>query len=74
MKFHHRFAHLLFSLLMSMIVACIVTLLLTVVNFGYQGFFLHWMRSFSIAWPIAFISVLLISPRVHSLVKRLTSH
>jgi len=74
MKFHHRFAHLLFSLLMSMIVACIVTLILTLVNFGYQNLIAHWARSFMIAWPIAFISVLLISPRVHSMVKRLTSH
>jgi hypothetical protein len=74
MKFHHRFAHLLFSLLMSMIVALIVTAVLTAVNFGWQVFFAKWMHNFMVAWPIAFISVLLISPRVHRLVKWLTAH
>jgi len=74
MKFHHRLAHLLFSLLMSMIVACIVTFVLTVVNFGFQDFLLHWARSFVIAWTIAFLSVLVISPQVHRLVKWLTAH
>ena len=73
MKFHHRFAHLLFSLLMSMIVAFIVTGVLADVNFGYRSLIAHWARSFMIAWPIAFISVLLISPRVHRLVKWLTA-
>jgi hypothetical protein len=72
MKFHHRYAHLLFSLLMSMIVAFIVTGVLAAVNFSHQDFVLNWARNFSIAWPIAFFAVLLISPRVHKLVKWLT--
>jgi len=73
MKLHHRFAHLLFSLLMSMIVAFIVTGVLADVNFGYRNLIANWAHSFVIAWPIAFISVLLISPRVHRLVKWLTA-
>ena len=73
MKVHHRFAHLLFSLLMSMIVAFIVTGVLAEVNFVRQDFVLAWARNFAIAWPIAFLSVLLISPRVHRLVKWLTA-
>ena len=72
MKFHHRFAHLLFSLLMSMIVAFIVTGVLTAFNFGMQDFFTKWLHNFMVAWPIAFFAVLLISPRVHKLVKWLT--
>ena len=74
MKFHHRFAHLLFSLLMSMIVAFIVTFVLTVVNFGFRNFIANWAHSFVIAWTIAFLSVLVISPQVHRLVKWLTAH
>ncbi len=74
MKYHHRFAHLLFSLLMSMIVAFIVTGVLTAVNHGLQDLFANWMHSFMIAWPIAFLSVLLISPQVHRLVKWLMPH
>jgi hypothetical protein len=74
MKFHHRYAHLLFSLLMSMIVAFIVTFVLTAVNHGYQDFIANWAHSFVIAWTIAFAAVLIISPRVHKLVKWLTAH
>ena len=73
MIIHHRHAHPLFSLLMSMVVAFIVTFVLSAVNFGSRDFFLHWARSFMIAWPIAFISVLVISPLVHRLVKWLTA-
>ena len=73
MIIHHRHAHPLFSLLMSMIVAFIVTAVLTDVNFGFQNFIANWARSFLIAWPIAFFAVLMISPRVHKLVKWLTA-
>ena len=73
MIIHHRHAHPIFSLLMSMIVAFIVTGVLAAVNFSRQDFVLAWARNFGIAWPIAFLSVLLISPRVHRLVKWLTA-
>lgn len=56
-----------------MIVAGIVTCVLTAVNFGSQDFGFHWAKSFIIAWPIAFLAVYFISPRIHRLVKRLAT-
>jgi len=73
MKLSARHTHLLFSLITSMIVACIVTFVLTVVNHGFQNFFMSWERSFVVAWMAAFPSVLLIAPRVRKLVQRLTA-
>jgi hypothetical protein len=73
MKIHPRHSHLLFSLTTSMIVAGIVTCVLTAVNFGYTDFVWHWSKSFLIAWPIAFLAVFFISPRIHRLIKRIAA-
>jgi len=71
MKINPKYSHLVFSLITSMIVAGIVTCVLTAVNLGYDDFMRHWEHSFIIAWAIAFVSVLIISPRIHRLVKRM---
>ena len=58
------------SLSMAFIMTCIVTFL----NTGYDsGFVQRWMHAFIIAWPMAFICILILARRVRSLVNHLTS-
>lgn len=58
---------------MSMFVALIVTFVLTLANHGFEGFIGSWTHSFLIAWAIAFVSVLIVAPRVRRLVQWLTA-
>jgi hypothetical protein len=71
MKINPDYSHLAFSLITSMITVGMVTFVLTEVNLGWSNFMLNWGRNFLIAWVIAFLSVLFISPRVHRFVKRM---
>lgn len=73
MKIPARHAHLAFSGLMSLM-ALVMSGIITAVNRGLDaGYPLAWMKSFGLAWPIAFVLVLLLAPRVRALIARITA-
>jgi hypothetical protein len=73
-KFAPRHAGFLFAFLMSVLMAFIMTCLVTWINTGSApGFFARWGRAFVIAWPIAFICILILAGRVRRLVSFLTA-
>ncbi len=57
------------SLLMAFIMSGVLTALFAGIN---KQFFSHWMSAFIHAWPVAFPSVLLVSPIVRKVVVALT--
>lgn len=66
-----RFAPLVFALLMSIYMVTAMTFVITWVNTGMtEGFALRWFRAFYIAWPIAFILIMLGAPRLQKLVAK----
>lgn len=63
---------ILFGLLMSGCMALLMSGIMTYINVGIDQFFLsHWMHAWIIAYPIAFISVLVFSPVITKIVNRL---
>jgi len=66
-----RFAPLVFALLMSIYMVTAMTFVITWVNTGMtEGFALRWFRAFYIAWPIAFILIMLGGPPLQKLVAK----
>lgn len=66
-----RFAPLAFAILMSIYMVTAMTFVITWVNTGMtDGFALRWFRAFYIAWPIAFILIMLGAPRLQKLVAK----
>jgi fructose-specific phosphotransferase system IIC component len=73
MKINPKYSNLLFAFIMSVVMALIMSGILTAIFTGFLGdYFGRWLRAFSYAWPIAFPSILLISPVVRRLVTKLT--
>lgn len=65
-----RFAPLVFAILMSFYMVSGMTFVITWVNTGLGGdFLLRWGKAFMIAWPVAFILVLIGAPRIRKLVE-----
>jgi hypothetical protein len=59
---------------MSFLMALVMSGIITAVNRGLDaGYPLAWMKSFGLAWPIAFVLVLLLAPRVRALIARITA-
>ncbi len=57
-----------FAILMSAIMTLIMTLWVSMLNLGFSPDFLwKWARAFVMAWPVAFLSVLMIAPRVQKI-------
>lgn len=72
MSISPRYAPLTFAVLMSIYMVTLMTFVITWVNTGLDGDFLsRWWRAFYIAWPIAFVLILLGAPRLQRLVGRL---
>jgi hypothetical protein len=60
-----RYAPVCFALIMSCLMAFIMSGLITIINTGIDGAVLYrWLKGFAIAWPIAFVLVLLLAPLV----------
>jgi len=58
-----------FALIMGIITTGIISLTLISINFGYSGVFLKiWLKSWGIAYMVAIPAILIISPRVQTLV------
>lgn len=64
---------IVFAFLMSCCMAALVSAIVTAVNTGTAtGFFSRWMSSYFIAWPVAFVSLLILKDIVLKLAARLT--
>jgi len=56
-------AHCIYCLMMSITMTGCVSAIVTAVNLGLSGIFLeHWFYSWSIAFPVGFVLLLLVSP------------
>ena len=74
MKIPRRHAPLLFGAILSALMTATVSAFVLIVNTGYHdGFFAQWAKSYAITWPVAFVTVTLLAPRVRRWVERLTS-
>lgn len=72
MLFPPRMARYVFSFIMSIYMVSIMTFVITLVNTGMDSAFAgRWWRAFYIAWPIAFILILVGAPRLQAFAARL---
>lgn len=72
MIFSARYQCLVFTLLMSVYMVSIMTFVITLVNTGMvDGFLLRWMKAFVVAWPVAFVLILVGAPRLQKLANKL---
>lgn len=72
MLFPARHARYVFSFIMSVYMVTIMTFVITLVNTGMDADFIsRWWRAFYIAWPIAFILILVGAPRLQTLAGKL---
>ena len=70
-KLPAKYASLLFAFLMSLLMCGVMTICITVINTGTApGFWARWLHAFVLAWPLAFVCVLLFAP----LVRRIVAH
>jgi hypothetical protein len=73
MKIPRRYKNVVFAALMSFLTGLIVSGILTALHVGLGNQFInHWLTNFIGAWPIIFISIWLIAPRVLRFVDCLT--
>jgi hypothetical protein len=69
-----RYAPVLFALLMSISLSGLMAFVITAINTGFDtGFFARWLRSYALAWSMAFPLVTVAAPRVRRLVDRITN-
>lgn len=75
MRIPVRFAPLLFGALLSAAMVAIVSAFVLATSQGiHPGFLARWAKSCATTWPVAFVAVTLLAPRVRQLVSRLTVH
>ena len=68
-----RYAPVLFGALLSVIMVAIVSAFVLATTQGVDpGFLGKWVRSCATTWPVAFVTVTLVAPRVRQVVGRLT--
>lgn len=74
MRIPSSLAPLLFGGLLSAIMVCVVSAVVLLFNHGLtQDFLSCWFRSFTVTWPVAFPTVLVVAPMVRGVVDRLTA-
>lgn len=67
-----RFIPLVTAFAMSLYMVTIMTFVITWVNTGFSdGLMGRWWRAFYIAWPVAFLLILVGAPRITRLIVRL---
>lgn len=72
MIFSARYQRLVFTFLMSVYMVFIMTFVITLVNTGFvDGFALRWLKAFVVAWPIAFVLILMGAPQLQKLAGKL---
>ena len=73
MRIPARFAPILFGALLSVLMVAIVSAFVLATSQGIGPAFLgQWLRSCLTTWPVAFVSVTVLAPRVRAVVGRLT--
>lgn len=73
MRIPARFAPLLFAGMLSSIMVSIVSAVVLLTNRGLTPDFpLLWLKSFAVAWPVAFSTALVVAPFVRRIVARVT--
>lgn len=72
MFFPPRYARWIFAVLMSIYMVTLMTLVITWANTGLvEGFLGRWWRAFYIAWPIAFLLILIGAPQLQKVTAKL---
>lgn len=67
-----RYEAILFKFLISAIMSLLVSGMVSFINLGASGFsFSLWVKAWLIAWSVAFPSIVVMSPVVGKLVKKL---
>jgi len=61
-----------FPFFMAVFMTAIMSFTLTAIHIGFQqSFLIDWAKAFSLAFPIAFSSVIFVAPAVHQICERL---
>lgn len=72
MLFPAKYTRFVFSFVMSIYMVTIMTFIITLVNTGMDAEFIaRWWRAFYIAWPIAYLLILVGAPRLQVLTGKL---
>lgn len=73
MRIPVRYSPILFGALLSAIMVAVVSAFVLVTSQGlHAGFLAQWLQSGLTTWPVAFVAVTLIAPRVRRFVERIT--
>lgn len=73
MRISARFAPVLFGAILSVLMVAIVSAFVLFLSRGIQpGFVAQWLKSCVTTWPVAFVAVTLLAPRVRQVVSRIT--
>jgi hypothetical protein len=73
MRIPARFAPVLFGALLSVLMVAIVSAFVLFISQGIQpGFAAQWLKSSITTWPVAFVTVTVLAPRVRQVVGRIT--
>ena len=74
MRISAKYSNLLFGGLLSIIMVTIISGAVVLVNQGVsQEFPNQWLKGFITAWPVAFLTVLIVAPQVRKIVSKLTT-
>ena len=73
MRIPARYAPVLFGGILSVLMVAIVSAFVLFISGGMQpGFAAQWLKSCVTTWPVAFVAVTLLAPRVRQVVSRMT--
>lgn len=66
--FSRKHTHRVQAFLMSVLMVTLMTFVITAINTGFgAGFVLRWGKAMMVAWPIAFVIILIAGRRVQQL-------
>ncbi len=72
-KIPKKYATLVFVFLVALTMSFLMSFALTAINLGFKAEFVgHWLRAFSFAFPVAFVTALLVVPPLRKLVNKIT--
>ena len=73
MKIPKKVAPLFRSFLMALILPFVMIFFITLINVGLKdGFVLIWMKNYAIAFVIALPLIILLAPRIHKFVEKIS--
>lgn len=71
MKLPHKYASIVFALYMAGIIAFVMSAVLTAISSGFDaGYIWRVLRAYSVAFPVAFVSVVVFRPLIVLLVTK----